>query len=152
MKIESKEDLNISMDSDLQEQIRNSFIKGRNWTDEDLQRILEQGSSSIDEINFYHKRIESTGASMGSLDGLAAKIEQTGHFSPTIARANSFQDFDEENEEFYQLQIALEESLLDYQTAAGRTDSFDQNLSLAIQLSLEEQPKDRKGKGKALVQ
>jgi hypothetical protein len=138
-----------------EDEIRAGFLQGQSWTVEDEQKhqLLIQGPGSFDNLQDLQWENDSTGSleCEPELEDCFSQRLQATNYSPPLARRKvSFDEYDAEQED-QDLQRALELSMLD-QNEKKRTESFDENLSLAIQLSLQEQTYDRKGKGKAAFQ
>jgi hypothetical protein len=145
----------IDSQEDLEDEIIASFMQGQNWTSEDERKhqLLIQGPGSFDNL----QDLKWENDSIGSLDcepeleePFSQKLQATKHSPPMTRKKVSFEEVDLEQEE-QDLQRALELSIFD-QNHRESSGSFDENLSLAIQLSLQEQTYDRKGKGKAAYQ
>ncbi|KAI8901064.1 hypothetical protein BC833DRAFT_562777 [Globomyces pollinis-pini] len=93
-------------------------------------------------------------------DSLASKVESSNHYSPSLKRKikvpkESSKESNLNDEEFYELQRALQESILDQKQQPFESnieESFDEELQMALELSRQDLqkhlPSDSKGKGK----
>jgi hypothetical protein len=116
-------------DTDIEDQIRNSFLQGKSWTAEDERQhqVLIQGPASFDNLQDLQWEIESQESldMNDSRDSLSQKIQQK-NYSPQLSRKSYNQE--------YQKALEMDNEYQD--------DSFEEQLAMAIQLSIQDQSRE----------
>ncbi|KAJ3000196.1 hypothetical protein HDV02_000109 [Globomyces sp. JEL0801] len=143
------------------------MIQGPSPSFDQSSYMIQGPSPSFDQSSFMIQgpcpSFDQGGGSYHGLyeeDSLASKVESSNHYSPSLKRKikvpkESSKESNLNDEEFYELQRALQESILDQKQQPFESnieESFDEELQMALELSRQDLqkhlPSDSKGKGK----
>jgi hypothetical protein len=132
------------------DEIAKSFVVGQNWTEQDYRRhqIIEQGPASIEDISYVVETefIPFNGNQSNYIEDedeilfspLAKKVMNKSEYSPVLNRKHISRS-DSEDLHNRNIQEALEASRHpDENTRQISTDSFDENLNRALEMSRQE--------------